>query len=90
VIELEAERPQRQIDIIIGLRLEAYRTTEQDIELVEVAHDVAPEALVGVVRVARPRGPIGRHLGLHGFLLALDKLQIPLVIPQQARIERTS
>ena len=88
--ELEAERPQGQIDIVIGLHLEAHRTTEQDVELVEVVDDrLRRPSLVWCGWLSRAMA-IGRYLALHGFLLALDELQVALVIPQQVRMAEIS
>ncbi|WP_323964454.1 hypothetical protein R3F73_30515 [Bradyrhizobium japonicum] len=44
--EHDAKRAQRQIDIVVGLRLEPHRTSEQDVELAQIIHDTAAKLFV--------------------------------------------
>src|SRR5438552_1823755 len=84
----EAERSQRQVNVVMGLPIDADGTAEKDVELVEVAADHPPQGFAGIARVLRLLYPISRYLGFHGSSLVLDQFEVLFVVPEQACIER--
>ena len=88
LVELEAERSQRQIDVVMRLPVDPDRAAEQDVEFVQVAADPPAQGFVGIAGIVRLFHPVRRDLGFHGFLLVFDEFEVRFVISEQPGIER--